>query len=100
MKNLRKNSLLLIKVLEECATTIIFYDKNLLLGTKAHNRPLFINGYAREQKVNRILLNGGSAVNIMPLHAMKEFRITSDELLQSRLMIQGFNQGGKEPLVL
>ncbi|KAI3457318.1 hypothetical protein Pfo_013981 [Paulownia fortunei] len=61
--------------------------------SKPHNRPLFITGYTREQKVNRILIDGGSAVNILPLRTLKELGISMDELANSRLMIQGFNQG-------
>ncbi|KAL0462455.1 UNVERIFIED_CONTAM: hypothetical protein Slati_0133100 [Sesamum latifolium] len=34
----------------ECMSTIIFTDEDLLLGSKPHNRPLFVAGYAREQK--------------------------------------------------
>ncbi|KAL0446182.1 UNVERIFIED_CONTAM: hypothetical protein Slati_1746100 [Sesamum latifolium] len=51
----------------ECMSTIIFTDEDLLLGSKPHNRPLFVAGYAREQNVNRILIDGGSAVNILPV---------------------------------
>ncbi|KAL0462191.1 UNVERIFIED_CONTAM: hypothetical protein Slati_0106700 [Sesamum latifolium] len=32
----------------ECMSTIIFTDEDLLLGSKPHNRPLFVAGYARE----------------------------------------------------
>ena len=55
-------------------------------------------GYAREQKINRILVDDGFAVNILPLKTMKELGIPLDELIQSRLMIQGFNQGGQRAL--
>ncbi|KAL0455678.1 UNVERIFIED_CONTAM: hypothetical protein Slati_0907000 [Sesamum latifolium] len=51
----------------ECLSTIIFTDEDLLLGSKPHNHPLFVTGYAREQKVNKILIDGGSAVNMLPL---------------------------------
>ncbi|KAK4409606.1 hypothetical protein Sango_0033600 [Sesamum angolense] len=78
----------------DCMSTITFTDEDLLLGSKPHNRPLFIAGYVREQKVNRILIDGGSAVNILPLRILKELEIPIDELSNSRLMIQGFNQGG------
>ncbi|KAL0305216.1 UNVERIFIED_CONTAM: hypothetical protein Scaly_2992100 [Sesamum calycinum] len=44
-------------------------DSYLLLGSKPHNRPLFVAGY--------------------------ELEIPIDELSNSRLMIQGFNQGGQ-----
>ncbi|XP_027151178.1 uncharacterized protein LOC113751382 [Coffea eugenioides] len=50
--------------------------------------------------MNRILIDGGFAVNIMSVRAMKELGISSDELSQSRLMIQGFNQGGQRAIGL
>ncbi|KAK4390239.1 hypothetical protein Sango_2087200 [Sesamum angolense] len=65
---------------DDCMSTITFTDKNLLLGSKPHNRPLFVAGYVREQKVNRILIDGGSAVNILPLRILKELGIPIDEL--------------------
>ncbi|KAL0310136.1 UNVERIFIED_CONTAM: hypothetical protein Sangu_2457000 [Sesamum angustifolium] len=76
-------------------STITFTDEDLLLGSKRHNHPLFIAGYVREQKVNRIWIDRGSAVNILPLRILKELEIPIDELSNSRLMIQGFSQGGQ-----
>ena len=77
---------------------IIFTDDDRLLGSKIHNHPLFVTGYIREQRVNRILINGGSAVNILTLKILNEIGISLDELLPSRLMIQGFNQGGQKAI--
>ncbi|KAI3446917.1 hypothetical protein Pfo_003582 [Paulownia fortunei] len=74
---------------------ITFSDEDLLLGSKPHNRPLFVTGYTREQKVNRILIDGGSTINILPLRTIKELGVSMDELGNSRLMIQYFNQGGQ-----
>lgn len=51
-----------------------------------------------EKMANRMLVDDGSNVNILPLNTMKELGITIDELLPSHLTIQGFNQEGKEPL--
>ncbi|KAK4404339.1 hypothetical protein Sango_0802500 [Sesamum angolense] len=72
-------------------STFTFTDEDLLLGSKPHNRPLFVIGYVREQKVNRILFDGGSAVNILPLRILKEIGIPielsnppHDPRLQSR----------------
>ncbi|KAM1405252.1 hypothetical protein ACFX2F_000103 [Malus domestica] len=55
-----------------CATcdAINFMDEDLLLGSKPHNRHLLISGYIREHKVNRMLVDGGSAINIMPKSTM------------------------------
>ncbi|KAI5342408.1 hypothetical protein L3X38_010283 [Prunus dulcis] len=83
-----------------CATcaSITFTDEDLLLGSKPHNRPLFVSGYVREQKLSRMLVDGGSVVNIMPKSTMIKLGITVDELSRSRLMIQGFNQGGQRAM--
>ena len=70
---------------------IIFTNDDRLLGSKIHSRPLFVTGYIREQEVNRILISGGSTVNILPFKILTELGISLDELLPSKLMIQGFN---------
>ena len=77
-----------------CAT-ISFTDEDLQLGSKPHNQPMFVTGYIREQNITRILIDGGSVVNIMPKTTMKRHRIATKELTQSCLMIQGFNLGGQ-----
>ncbi|KAL0411451.1 UNVERIFIED_CONTAM: hypothetical protein Slati_3734800 [Sesamum latifolium] len=82
----------------ECMSTITFTDEDLFLGSKPHNRPLFVAGYAREQKVNMILIDGGSVVNILLLRTLKELGVPMDELSNSRLMIQGFNQEGQRAI--
>ena len=79
-------------------SSIIFTDDDRFLGSKIHNRPLFMTSYIREQQVNRILIYGGSRVNILPLKILKELGISLDELIPSRFMIKGFNQDGKELL--
>ncbi|KAM1693092.1 hypothetical protein COP1_032428 [Malus domestica] len=88
----------------ECATccaaedTIHFADEDLLLGSKPHNRPLFVSGYVREHKVSRMLVDGGSSINIMPKSTMTAIGIKVDELSLSHLLIQGFNQGGQRAM--
>ncbi|KAI5328299.1 hypothetical protein L3X38_027696 [Prunus dulcis] len=65
-----------------CATcaSITFTDEDLLLGSKPHNRLLFVSGYVQEQKLSRMLVDGGLAVNIMPKSTMIKLGITVDEL--------------------
>ncbi|XP_074277745.1 uncharacterized protein LOC141601368 [Silene latifolia] len=81
-----------------CNAALAFTDEDLLLGSKLHNRPLFVSGYIREKKVGRILVDGGSTVNIMPKVTMEELGISVNELAKSRLMIQGFNLGGQRAI--
>ncbi|KAM2449118.1 hypothetical protein PS1_019251 [Malus domestica] len=76
-----------------CAThdAITFIEEDLLLGLKPHNRPLFVSGYVKEHKVNRMLAEGGSAINIMPKSTMTTVGNKVGELTRSHLLIQGFN---------
>jgi hypothetical protein len=76
----------------------MFTDEDRLLGSRIHNHPLFVIGYIKEQLVNCILVNGGSAVNILPLKVLKNLRISLDQLSHSQLMIQGFNQDGQRAI--
>lgn len=69
-----------------------------MLGSKPHNRPLYVYGYACEQKINRILIDRGSAVNILPKMTTRQLGLTIEELSHSHLVIQGFNQGGQSAI--
>ena len=46
-----------------------------------------MTSYIREQQANCILIDGGSAINILQLKILKELGISLDELLPNRLMI-------------
>ncbi|KAH0651599.1 hypothetical protein KY290_032502 [Solanum tuberosum] len=81
-----------------CMAKITFSDDDLLFGYTFHNRPLFMVGFAREKRVNRILVDGGSGINILPIRTMKELGISTADLTDSRFMIQGFNQGGQRSI--
>ena len=74
-----------------CDTKITFTDNDILFGETLHNRPLYMVGHVLEKKINRILIDEGSGVNILPIHTLKELGITSGELSETRLLIRGFN---------
>ncbi|KAL0358195.1 UNVERIFIED_CONTAM: hypothetical protein Scaly_1505200 [Sesamum calycinum] len=75
--------------LVSCCATLSFIDEGQLLGSKTRNRPLFILGFIQEEKINRILIGGGSAINIMSKSTMNKLGITSEDLSRSYLTIQG-----------
>ena len=81
-----------------CDTKITFTDNDLLFGETLHSCPLYMVGHVLEKKINRILIDEGSGVNILPIHTLKELGITTGELSESRLLIQGFNQGGQRSI--
>ncbi|KAL0385780.1 UNVERIFIED_CONTAM: hypothetical protein Sradi_2972300 [Sesamum radiatum] len=65
---------------DDYISTITFSDEDLLLSFNPHNRPLFVVRYVLEQKVNRILIDEGSTVNILPLRTLKKLGVPMDEL--------------------
>ena len=81
-----------------CDTKITFTNNDLLLGDALHNRPLYMVGQILGKKINRILIDEGSEVNILPIRTMKELVIATIELDESCIMIQGFNQGGQRAM--
>ncbi|TYK28245.1 ty3-gypsy retrotransposon protein [Cucumis melo var. makuwa] len=57
--------------------------------------PLYVSGYVREQRVDQILIDNGPTVNIMLKSTMRQLSILMDELSNSKMVIQGFNQGSQ-----
>jgi len=56
---------------------ITFTDDDTLLRSKPHNHSLFKTSYIREQKVDRIFVDGGSTVNITPKFKMHDLGMTA-----------------------
>ena len=77
----------------ECAETITFTDEDLLLGDRQHNRPLFVSGDLGGERINRILLDAGSAVNILPLKTLQRLGYGPSQLKKTSLVIQGSRLG-------
>jgi len=50
-----------------CMACITFIDEDMQLGSMNHNRPLYVTRMIGDKRVNRILLNCGSAINLIPL---------------------------------
>lgn len=64
----------------ECLALITFTDDYLQPGLIKHNRPLFISGYLNGLGITRIMIDGGSAVNLLPLRMLKRLGIAIHRL--------------------
>ncbi|XP_070032309.1 uncharacterized protein [Nicotiana tomentosiformis] len=51
-----------------------------------------------DERVNRYLVDGRSSVNILLIRTVKVLGIPMNELSESRVIIQGFNQGGQRAI--
>ncbi|KAL0418962.1 UNVERIFIED_CONTAM: hypothetical protein Sradi_1309700 [Sesamum radiatum] len=86
----------------ECMSTITFTDEDLLLGSKPHNLPLFMVGYAHEQKRK----NDSSAIEV-ELSKGLTLPLTQINMKQlSKPPLEGFahpnqeQEGGHEALAI
>ncbi|KAG9458313.1 hypothetical protein H6P81_002821 [Aristolochia fimbriata] len=86
------------QIKEAHSISISFKEADMLLGEKSHNRPLFVSGAIKDRWINRILLDSGSAVNILPIRILKNVGLVANDFQASSLMIQGFNQEGQRAL--
>ena len=87
-----------LRVCASCMTCITFTDDDLQLGVEYHNRPLYVIGKIGDTQVNRIMLDCGSAVNLLPLKTLHAMGMSAKHLSPSMLTIQGFNQVGQRAL--
>ncbi|GAA0181214.1 hypothetical protein LIER_30216 [Lithospermum erythrorhizon] len=78
--------------------TVTFTDEDMPKEDGDHNRPLYIFGYLCDVKMSRMLVDGGSTMNILPFHTLKLLGISTEYLQQTRVMIQGFNQEGQREM--
>ena len=79
-----------------CMACITFDDKDRQLGAALHNRPLYVTGMVANVRVSRIMLDCGSAVNVLPLKTLRDVGLHPRQLSPSSLTIQGFNQVGEK----
>lgn len=78
--------------------TITFEDIDRYSNDPIHNRPLFIIGYIDNQPMSRIMIDGGSTINILPAKTLDYLRVNPSQRRPSTLVIQGFNQNEQYPL--
>lgn len=77
---------------------ITFDEEDNLIEDGIHNRPLYVEGNIGVAYLRRILIDPGSAVNILPLRSLKRAGFTVDDLESTDVMICGFDNQGKPTL--
>ena len=78
-----------------CNSCITFGEEEILIGKEVHNRPLYVTGLVGNTTMNRILLDPGSTVNVLPLKTLHMMGMNVRQLTSSILTIHGFNQAGQ-----
>ncbi|KAL4201711.1 hypothetical protein AMTRI_Chr02g217520 [Amborella trichopoda] len=84
------------KILNNCMI-VTFSDDDLHLSEKFHNHPLFVTGELHAHPISQIMLDGGSAVNLIPRRVLTRIGLGPEDLTPTTLTVQGFNQSGEKP---
>jgi hypothetical protein len=76
---------------------ITFSPQDMLLKGKPHVRPLYLNGYIGSTLVERIQIDPGSALSIIPRRLLNFLNIPLHKLSSTNTTIVGFNTGSSSP---
>ena len=83
---------------ELSANEITFSEEDKVVMDDNHNRPLYIEGNIGYAHLRRILIDPGSAVNILPVRSLIRAGFTTDDLEPTEVVICGFDNQGRSAL--
>jgi len=78
--------------------TIPYTTKDMLLKDNKHDRPLYYTGYIGSTCIERVQVNSGSALSIIPKRLLYFHGIPLNRLSVMTTTIYGFNAGSSHPL--
>lgn len=76
----------------------MFDEEDKLIDDSDHNWPLYVEGNIGAAHLRRIIIDRGSAVDILPLQSLTQARFAVDDLESADVMIYGFDNQGKPTL--
>ncbi|XP_062213734.1 uncharacterized protein LOC133914699 [Phragmites australis] len=87
----------LLSILAE-ANEISFSEEDKMVETNNHNRPLYIEGNIGSAHLRRVLIDPGSAVNLLPIRSLTRAGYTMDDLEPTSVVICGYDSNGSKAL--
>ncbi|XP_070036521.1 uncharacterized protein [Nicotiana tomentosiformis] len=78
------------------ANMIFFRRDELLVEGVDHNRSMHIIVKCEDKVVSRVLVDGGSGMNIFPLSTLRELSIHLREVKESHVRVRAFNGSQKD----
>ena len=78
--------------------SITFTSEDMLIKNPKHDKPLYFTGYISSSQVDRIQVDPGSALSIMPLRLLQYLGVPLNRLSSTNTTIYGFNATNTRPL--
>nr|CAD1842646.1 unnamed protein product [Ananas comosus var. bracteatus] len=88
----------LVNQVDEEVNQITFSEEDFMTPNHKHNRPLYVQGHVKGVALKRILVDPGSAVNILPLQTLRALGHLVDDLEPKNVVISGFNKSDEHTL--
>ncbi|MQM07124.1 hypothetical protein Taro_039959 [Colocasia esculenta] len=63
------------QVYEALAANVTFTEEDMLLSSPYHNRPLYMKGQVNSNELNRILIDPGASINLMPYKTFESLHL-------------------------
>ena len=70
---------------------ITFMDNELPLEGSGHNRALHLTVKCEEHYVKRVMVDGGSGVDICPLSTLQSLKINTDRIRNNNVCVRAFD---------
>jgi hypothetical protein len=77
---------------------ITFCEEDKVVADDNHNRPLYIEGNIGAAHLRRVLIDPGSAINILPVRSLTRAGFTLEDLEPTEVVICGFDNQGRSAL--
>jgi hypothetical protein len=73
----------------------VIFEKSRERNDK-HLKALYLNGYISSHRVNKILVDTGAAVNIMPYSVLRRLACSTKDLIKTNVTLSDFNGQASE----
>ena len=80
-----------IEFSEECKPHKVILEKPSM-EMKRHIKPLYVRAYLTGRPVSKVLIDNGSAVNVMSLRLLKSLRRSINELIETEVVVSTFTR--------
>ena len=70
---------------------ITFFDADLPVEGRNHNRALFIPAEVKEKRTSYVMVDDGSAINVCPLQILPNLGVKVEELMKSDMVIRAYD---------
>jgi hypothetical protein len=75
----------------QASNYVYFTEDELGPDGTGHNKPLYITVRCKDILLGKVLVNNGSALNVLPRHMLKEMPIDESQMKPSTLMARAYD---------